>query len=286
MVIEANERETEVIIPTYNGEKFIGELLLSLASQDRDDFLVTVSDNGSSDSTMEIASNFEDVLSIRCLDASGKRGKPYALNHAIKSKTGSDKLLFIDQDDTVNKEYVRRMSEALDSRPFVASYMDSCLLNQECEQRVAPRFAPHDQKYGQFEINIAAGGTLGLRRSTLEEIGLFDEGFNFSTNDVEFCYRAHSTGYELQLVEGAILNYRFRKGIKANFDQGAYYGKGNYAIAQRHPEIRGDQKSSLLLAFNSLKRLMPLLVDKTSRELQGHEIGKNIGQLTSRLKVR
>ncbi len=43
-----------VLLSTYNGERYLGELLSSLAAQDLDAFTLMVRDDGSSDKTLQI----------------------------------------------------------------------------------------------------------------------------------------------------------------------------------------------------------------------------------------
>lgn len=265
-----------VIIPVHNGERHIGDLLESLVAQDDRNFSVIVANNKSSDNSLGIVELFYERLNLTVVDASAMSGKAYALNRAIGS-TIARKLLFIDQDDTTQASYVSAMSQALDNHPLVAAKMDSVQLNDFYE--VPPRIAPLDQKIGQFTVKLAAGGTLGVRREVFEKIGLFDELFNYSTNDVEFCCRAHYAGYDMQLVEDAIVNYRFRSGLLENYRQGVYYGKGNDAIAQLYPEVRPPQKTLPSLLLDMGRTTVSFATNRATRARDAHSIGKSVGQI-------
>lgn len=178
-------------------------------------------------------------------------------------------------------DYVEAMACKLIEYPYVAAMMDVGILN-DC-LRTYPRNIPRDQKFGQFAINIASGGTLGVRREVFDDIGLFDESFNFSTNDVEFCCRAYYAGYKLELVDEAVLNYRLRQTARDNFIQGLYYGRGNFAIAQRYPEIRGDQRNGVgRLVIDAGSIMCNLLSHYESRNKSAHDLGKVLGQLGCR----
>lgn len=278
-----SEIETQVVIPLRNGASHISELLESLVAQSKKDFLVVVSDNGSTDNSIDIVKRFGNILNLHIIDSSEKVNKAFALNEAIKT-TNLRKILFLDQDDTVNELYVSAMSEALDGSCLTAACMDSERLNGKYE--VKPRVAPLDQKIGQFAIRVASGGSMGVTRDAILGIGLFNEEFNYSTNDVEFCCRAHYKGYQMQLVEGAILNYRFRDTLIANFKQGVYYGKGNFKIAKIYPEVRGDQIGLFDLSVATSKLLLSFLKNRKSRARSIHSIGKNFGQIGASLGGR
>ncbi len=273
----------EVIIPTYNGETHIAKLMESLVCQDEQSFSIIIADNGSKDNTVETVKNFENLLDLEIIDASDKPGKAHALNKAIQA-TDDGMLLFIDQDDTVNDSYVSAMSRALGDAPLVAATMDAVTLNTQFD--TPPRFAPSNQKIGEFTIKVAAGGTLGIQRGALYDIGLFDENFNVSTNDVEFCCRAHYAGYDLQLVEEATVYYRFRSSLIENFRQGVYYGKGNFAVAQRYPEVRAPQVSFGALVIEAGTSLASFLQHKKTRARDIHIVGKAIGQAQELVRAR
>lgn len=271
--------DSSVIVPVYSGEKVLPFLLESLSSQINNvPFEVILSDNGSSDSSLQIADRYiSSIPNLRIIDSGFKRGKHYSLNCAI-NQAKSDRLILLDQDDVVNDSYVSAMSDALNYHPLVAAHMDSNKLNQQFE--IPPRFAPLNQKIGKFAIKIAAGGTLGMTRNAFWDIGAFDETFNYSTLDVDFCCRAHNRGYDLQLVDNAILYYRFRESIKENYAQGFLYGKGNRAIERRYPGIRGPRIRYTERLLLLLKESIQLLdTSRKDREKLAHNIGKSVGYL-------
>ena len=280
MIMEREQNDVNVIIPTFNGGDYLPSLLNSLVRQSTDEFSVIISDNGSSDDTIDVANQYHEVLDLEVIDSHHKKGKAFALNQAIRQSTAA-RFLFIDQDDTVNTDYVEAMVCKLIEYPYVAAMMDVGILN-DC-LRTYPRNIPRDQKFGQFAINIASGGTLGVRREVFDDIGLFDESFNFSTNDVEFCCRAYYAGYKLELVDEAVLNYRLRRTARDNFIQGLYYGRGNFAIAQRYPEIRGDQRNGVgRLVIDAGSIMCSLLSHYESRNKSAHDLGKVLWQLGCR----
>ena len=50
-----------IIIPAYNAEKFIGECLEKVLEQDYENIEVVVMNDGSSDSTLEIATRYSKI---------------------------------------------------------------------------------------------------------------------------------------------------------------------------------------------------------------------------------
>lgn len=275
--------DTALIIPTFNGEDHICDLLGSVKNQDFTSFNTYISDNGSRDKTLSRIAIFsqQNHLDVKIFDSSKKRGKAFSLNNAIE-RIPERKILTVDQDDEISQNYIREMSDALEQSDFVAAAMDSKKLNRSW--KVPPRDAPRDQKIGQFAIKLAAGGSLGFSRKMFNDLNGFREDFNFSTNDVDFCVRAQAAGYNLELIENAELFYRFRETFFENFQQGIYYGRGNCQIERLYPGIRGDEKNFFAVMRQIIVSSEKFFAKKDARAKYAHEIGKLLGYSLEKLR--
>jgi glycosyltransferase involved in cell wall biosynthesis len=77
-----------VCIPTYNGAKYIAQTLESILNQTFTDFEVIVSDDGSSDETLEIVGSFNDSRIVR-IDRLSKVGAEANWNNAVATASAS-----------------------------------------------------------------------------------------------------------------------------------------------------------------------------------------------------
>ena len=77
-----------VCIPTYNGAKYIAQTIESILNQTFTDFEVIVSDDGSSDQTLEIVSSFNDQRIVR-IDRLSKVGAEANWNNAVATASAS-----------------------------------------------------------------------------------------------------------------------------------------------------------------------------------------------------
>ena len=77
-----------VCIPTYNGAKFIAQTIESILNQTFTDFEVIVSDDGSSDETLEIVGSFNDSRIVR-IDRLSKVGAEANWNNAVATASAS-----------------------------------------------------------------------------------------------------------------------------------------------------------------------------------------------------
>ena len=77
-----------VCIPTYNGAKYIAQTIESILNQTFTDFEVIVSDDGSSDNTLEIVGSFNDPRIVR-IDRLSKVGAEANWNNAVATASAS-----------------------------------------------------------------------------------------------------------------------------------------------------------------------------------------------------
>ncbi|WIL22653.1 poly(ribitol-phosphate) beta-N-acetylglucosaminyltransferase [Staphylococcus aureus] len=106
-----------VIVPTYNSEKYITELLNSLAKQDfpKTEFEVVVVDDCSTDQTLQIVEKYRNKLNLKVsqleTNSGAWSGKPR--NVALKQAEG-EFVLFVDSDDYINKETLKDAAAFID----------------------------------------------------------------------------------------------------------------------------------------------------------------------------
>ena len=77
-----------VCIPTYNGAKYIAQTIESILNQTFTDFEIIVSDDGSSDKTLEIVGLFNDPRIVR-IDRLSKVGAEANWNNAVANASAS-----------------------------------------------------------------------------------------------------------------------------------------------------------------------------------------------------
>lgn len=86
-----------VCMPTYNGEKYIKEQLDSILCQLSQDDEVIISDDSSTDRTIEIIKSYNDAR-IKLLEDNHFKSPIYNLENALKQAKG-DYIFLADQDD-------------------------------------------------------------------------------------------------------------------------------------------------------------------------------------------
>jgi len=118
-----------VCIPTYNGAKYIAQTIESILNQTFTDFEIIVSDDGSSDNTLEIVGSFNDPRIVR-IDRLSKVGAEANWNNAVATASASlvklvcqDELLYPQclevEVHTMNKSENQDVSFCFHLRDFV-----------------------------------------------------------------------------------------------------------------------------------------------------------------------
>ena len=111
--------EITVIIPNYNGIKFLEECLEALLDQEEGtpDFRVLVVDNGSRDGSREVAARFPGV-SLLALDTN--TGFCRGVNEGIRA-SDTPYVILLNNDTRVRGHFVKGLYEAVCSSPSVFS---------------------------------------------------------------------------------------------------------------------------------------------------------------------
>jgi len=153
-----------VIVPVYNGEKYLRESLESTCAQDFESYEVIVVDDGSTDRTGEIARS----LPVRYLRQENQ-GQGAAKNAGMELARGRF-IAFHDHDDVMPPTKLRVQSDYLLDHPETG-----CVLGRNdwiFEGGTAPPWMTRDPIYG--DLGGIQPGTAMIRNEDLRKVGGFD----------------------------------------------------------------------------------------------------------------
>jgi GT2 family glycosyltransferase len=202
--------ELSVIIPCLNARNVIGPQLDAFAAERWDgEWELIVADNGSTDSSVEFIQSYSDrIPNLKIVDASDHKGQAHARNMGVAEARGRS-LAFSDADDLIGPGWVKAMGEALREHDFVACSIDLEMLNESWVRYA--RGAPQRNGVAQYRypkyLPHAGGGTLGIRRQLLLDVGGFDETYSL-LEDTDLCWRIELRGFQLNFVPDAVLHVR------------------------------------------------------------------------------
>lgn len=200
--------QVTVVIPNYNGIKYIRECLQTLRDQEEDtpEYETIVVDNGSSDGSVGvIEEEFPEVSLIRL---SENTGFCHAVNVGIEN-AHTPFVILLNNDTKVYPDFVKALYRAMDADKalFAVSaqmlmWDDPELLDDAGDQYNAFGWAYARGKgkpaadYAQMRnVFSACGGAAIYRKTVFEQIGLFDEVHFAYLEDLDIGYRARIFGY-------------------------------------------------------------------------------------------
>ena len=164
--------QVDVLLATFNGEKFLSQLLTSIAEQKEVNINLIISDDGSSDGTIEIIRKFENRFSqLRIID--GPRMGPAQNFFHLLTFSEERYVAFADQDDIWQPNHlidsINRI-RVYDGEPAVTFCDSTEFEGNMCLIKDWPNFTilPEESKF-LFQ-NFARGCTMVLNRQLAELI--------------------------------------------------------------------------------------------------------------------
>ena len=211
------DKKVSIVIPNWNGKKFLEGCLGSLKEQTYKNLETYIVDNGSKDGSVDyIKTNFPAVKLV-CFDKN--TGFAPAVNAGIRACSG-DYIALINNDTIVDPRFIEFLAKALDENEELGSV--GCKMlgydNPEILDGVGDgyrrgglpgRIAHGEKDIGLFDkpryILGACGGAAMYRRALFDDIGLFDDDYFAYLEDVDMALRAQSAGYKCLYVPEAII---------------------------------------------------------------------------------
>jgi len=185
-----------VIIPVYNGARYLRAALESVFAQTYRPFEVIVVDDGSVDDSGDIAQSFPEVRYLR----QENQGVAAARNNAIDAARG-EFFAFLDQDDLWTPEKLRLQIGHLLSHPDLGY----TLTQQQFFLDPGATLPAWFRK--ELLASVHTGwvlGTLVVRRAVFETVGSFATGYS-AANDSDWFFRAKAAGIPMAVVPELLL---------------------------------------------------------------------------------
>ncbi len=193
-----------VIIPNYNGIKYIENCLRSLAGERAH---VIVVDNGSTDGSRELVREKFPETGLLCLDRN--YGFCKAVNCGI-DRSRTTYVILLNNDTEVETGFVAALERAMDedSRVFSGAAQMRNLRQPELIDDAGDYYCALGWAFARGKDRPAAGymkgcrifascgGAAIFRRSVLERLGGLDENHFAYLEDLDIGYRARLYGYK------------------------------------------------------------------------------------------
>jgi len=230
-----------VVIPVFNGERFLREAVQSVLDQKYSSLEIIIVDDGSTDGTATVASNLHGP--VRYLRQANK-GPGAARNRGIENAQGS-LIAFTDADDLwpagkLELQLPYLMTDA--TIEIVMGRIQQVLLSGT----VSGPTKADEIAEPAFSVNL---GSAIIRRSVFDRVGLFDETMRYS-EDVDWFMRAREGGAAIMTIDAVTLFYRQHE---ENMTRGKSPSELNVLKALKRSLDRRRAASGLASALPTLK---------------------------------
>lgn len=200
-----------IIIPVYNGEKYILECVQSALNQTIPCEVIVVND-GSTDRTHDILLGFNNITYL--IKPNG--GTASALNLGIRNSNGNW-IHWLSADDVLYPNAVENMLKEIMITPNQINYVyySNYDIIDENSGRIGQFIEPternlktREERFNELMGNYYGNGSSSMiHKSVFKNIGYFDETLDHS-EDYDFWLKAMSKGMDLKLIPINTLMYR------------------------------------------------------------------------------
>lgn len=222
-----------VIVPVHGGERFLAEALDSIEAQTHSPLETIVIDDGSPDSSAEIAAAREGVRLLR----QRQLGVPAARNAGLAIAEG-EFVAFLDQDDVWHPHKLERQLALLRAQPdvdIVFTKMEVVLMEG------TPRPVWCRPEWLQTPPTAFIPSAWLVRRRAFERIGVFDGNFS-SGCDTDWLARAGEAGLRNETLDEPLVRWRLH-GANGSYDIPTIR-REMFAILRRNVALRAGEQDA------------------------------------------
>jgi GT2 family glycosyltransferase len=236
-----------VIIPNWNGAHHLPTCLDSLRAQTHPDIEVIVVDNASEDGSQAlIAERYPEVTLMRLPENRGFTG---ACNTGLQAASG-EILILLNNDTEVKPTWAAEVAAAFERHPEAGMVASKMLLFDRRDvfhtagdyyrvDGIPGNRGVWERDEGQYDreeyVFSACGGAAAYRRAMLGQIGLLDDDFFFSSEDIDLAWRAQLRGWRCVYAPKAVV-YHHLAATGGDVTASFYNGRNFlWVIAKNYP---------------------------------------------------
>lgn len=203
-----NKTKVSVIMPVYNGEKYLADSIESILNQSYADFEFIIIDDASTDNSYKIISGYQDRR-IKLLSNDPNIGQTITLNKGIQV-SASGFIARMDQDDIALPQRLKLQLDFLIRHPEIALVGSSATIINGLGKKIG--LWPSVREEGQLRIEVLfnnpiAHSSVMLRREALASAGYYSEDFIFA-QDYDLWSRMLICGYRITNMPEPLISFR------------------------------------------------------------------------------
>lgn len=198
-----------VIMPNYNGEKYIWEAIESILQQTFTDFELIIIDDGSTDHSWDIIQKYAE-RDTRIVVLKNKTNKHivYTRNIGITNAKWVY-IAFLDSDDIAFPERLEKQIKIMENNKKIGICGSNSEIIKGNGDKIGEKRFPQTNEECKNAIwykNPFSQSTVVIRKKCFDEIGMYDDNFR-NTEDLDMWIRI-GTKYELYNIQETLVKYR------------------------------------------------------------------------------
>jgi glycosyltransferase involved in cell wall biosynthesis len=221
-----------VIVCSFNGSATIRDTLDGLQNVDYPNFEVLIVNDGSTDSTPKVASEYPFKLIN-----TENRGLSSARNTGLEAATG-EIIAYIDDDAYPDPDWLRFLAILFNEGGYVGAGGPNLPVPEDGwkSQAVANAPGPNPVLLTDRVAEHIPGANMAFKRDALKEIGGFDPIYRVAGDDVDLCWRLRQKDGVIGYAPAAIVWHHRRNSFRKYWKQQEGYGKAESLLEKKWPE--------------------------------------------------
>jgi len=214
--------DVDIILPTYNCEKYIEETLDSIVSQSFQNWKLIIVDDASQDTSVKIITKYLSDKRIKLISLETNKGAGFCRNLGIRNSE-SEYIAFIDSDDLWEKDKLLKQIDFMKINKYNFTYTNYLTFSREKKEEdykeiIPPKYLTFKKFIKNTSISTSA---MIVKRSSAENIRFSDtkicEDYFFK------CQILKNVNYAYCLQE-KLSKYRIRKNsLQSNKIRNVYW---------------------------------------------------------------
>lgn len=234
-----------IIVVTWNGLDHLKTFLPSVLETTYDSFEIIIADNASTDGTKEWIKEHAPCCKIVSFDHN--HGYCGGNNRAVPFAKG-DILLFLNNDVRVEPDWLDHLNVSFQRaetgvvQPKLRSYLKPCYFEYAgaaggmvdwlgypfCRGRL---FETVEKDTGQYDdestIFWASGAAMAIRKNIFNELGGFNEEFEFHMEEIDLCWRVWHSGRQIWCQPKSVVYHLGGGSLPMDSPRKVYYNYRN-----------------------------------------------------------
>lgn len=245
-----------IIIVTWNALHHLKRFLPSVAATDFPQFEIILADNASTDGSAEwVAENYPDV---RVVTFDKNYGYCGGNNRAVPHATFNT-LIFLNNDVEVSSDWLQPISKLLAGNPVIDAVQPKLRSLAEpekfeyagaagglldklgypfCRGRIFDATERDDNQYSRATpIFWASGAALVIKKNIFQEMGGFEESFEFHMEEIDLCWRLQLRGRQVWYCPDSVVYHLGGGSLESDNPRKIYYNFRNnlLMLVRNHP---------------------------------------------------